>query len=88
MIAGCSAISFDIKSGYSPTPASSGRHVTRSSRMAIGALSSRLVRVIVPGLRHFYSRFAPGRLYDVPVKLGHLDRPLLETELTPFLPHT
>jgi bacteriocin biosynthesis cyclodehydratase domain-containing protein len=47
-----------------------------------------VVRVIVPGLRHFYRRFGPGRLYDVPVKLGLLDRPLPETELTPFLPHT
>ena len=47
-----------------------------------------VARVIVPGLRHFYRRFAPGRLYDVPVKLGLLDRPLPENELTPFLPHT
>jgi ribosomal protein S12 methylthiotransferase accessory factor len=47
-----------------------------------------VVRVIVPGLRHFYRRFGPGRLYDVPVKLGMLDRPRLESELTPFLPHT
>jgi ribosomal protein S12 methylthiotransferase accessory factor len=47
-----------------------------------------VVRVIVPGLRHFYRRFAPGRLYDVPVKLGLRDRPSLESELTPFLPHT
>jgi oxazoline/thiazoline synthase len=47
-----------------------------------------VVRVIVPGLRHFYRRFGPGRLYDVPVKLGLRDRPLQETELTPFLPHT
>ncbi|MFL6814483.1 MAG: TOMM precursor leader peptide-binding protein, partial [Bradyrhizobium sp.] len=47
-----------------------------------------VVRVIAPGLRHFYRRFAPGRLYDVPIKLGLLDRPLLENELTPFLPHT
>jgi bacteriocin biosynthesis cyclodehydratase domain-containing protein len=47
-----------------------------------------IVRVIVPGLRHFYRRFAPGRLYDIPVKLGLLDRPRLENELTPFLPHT
>ena len=47
-----------------------------------------VVRVIVPGLRHFYRRFGPGRLYDVPVKLGLLDRPRLESELTPFLPHT
>jgi bacteriocin biosynthesis cyclodehydratase domain-containing protein len=47
-----------------------------------------VVRVIVPGLRHFYRRFGPGRLYDVPVKLGLQDRPLPEHELTPFLPHS
>jgi oxazoline/thiazoline synthase len=47
-----------------------------------------VVRVIVPGLRHFYRRFAPGRLYDVPVKLGWLDRPLPEDELNPIHPHT
>jgi ribosomal protein S12 methylthiotransferase accessory factor len=47
-----------------------------------------VVRVLAPGLRHFYKRFAPGRLYDVPVKMGLLDKPLGENELTPFLPHT
>jgi ribosomal protein S12 methylthiotransferase accessory factor len=47
-----------------------------------------VVRVIVPGLRHFYRRLGPGRLYDVPVKLGLQDRPLPESELTPFLPHS
>ncbi len=47
-----------------------------------------VVRVIVPGLRHFYRRFAPGRLYDVPVKLGWLDRPRREDELNPVHPHT
>ena len=47
-----------------------------------------VVRVIVPGLRHFYRRFAPGRLYDVPVELGWRDRPLTETELNPVHPHT
>ena len=47
-----------------------------------------VVRVIVPGLRHFYRRFAPGRLYDVPVKLGLRDRPLSENELNPLHPHT
>ncbi len=47
-----------------------------------------VVRVIVPGLRHFYRRFAPGRLYDVPVKLGWRERPLPETELNPIHPHT
>jgi ribosomal protein S12 methylthiotransferase accessory factor len=47
-----------------------------------------VARVIVPGLRHFYRRFAPGRLYDVPVKLGWLDRPTPESELNPIHPHT
>jgi oxazoline/thiazoline synthase len=44
--------------------------------------------VTVPGLRHFYRRFAPGRLYDVPVKLGWLDKPTLENDLNPVHPHT
>jgi oxazoline/thiazoline synthase len=47
-----------------------------------------VVRVIVPGMRHFYRRFAPGRLYDVPIKLGLLDRPVAETDLNPMHPHT
>jgi ribosomal protein S12 methylthiotransferase accessory factor len=47
-----------------------------------------VVRVIVPGLRHFYRRFAPGRLYRVPVKLGLRDHPLKENELNPIHPHT
>jgi bacteriocin biosynthesis cyclodehydratase domain-containing protein len=40
-----------------------------------------VVKVVVPGLRHFWARFAPGRLYDVPVTMGWLDKPLLEAEL-------
>jgi oxazoline/thiazoline synthase len=47
-----------------------------------------VVRVIVPGLRHFYRRFGPGRLYNVPVRLGLRDQPIAETELTPSLPHS
>ena len=42
-----------------------------------------VVRVIVPGLRHFWRRLAPGRLYDIPVAMGWLDRPLTERELNP-----
>ncbi len=42
-----------------------------------------VVKVIVPGLRHFWTRFAPGRLYNVPVQLGWLPRPLAEEELNP-----
>jgi oxazoline/thiazoline synthase len=47
-----------------------------------------VVRVIVPGLRHFYRRFAPGRLYDVPIKLRWRDRPIDEDEVNPIHPHT
>ena len=43
-----------------------------------------VVRVVVPGLRHFWSRFAQGRLYDVPVQLGRLDRPHRYEELNPI----
>ncbi|MEV1025786.1 TOMM precursor leader peptide-binding protein [Streptomyces sp. NPDC050264] len=42
-----------------------------------------VVKVIVPGLRHFWSRFAPGRLFDVPVSLGHLQEPTAYEELNP-----
>ncbi len=47
-----------------------------------------VARVIVPGMRHFYIRFAPGRLYDIPVKLGWLERPRTEAELNPVQPPT
>ncbi|NEO72713.1 MAG: TOMM precursor leader peptide-binding protein [Moorea sp. SIO3H5] len=40
-----------------------------------------VVKVIVPGMRHFWARFAPGRLYDVPVKLGLFAEPLTEDQL-------
>ena len=42
-----------------------------------------VARVIVPGLRHFWERFAPGRLYEVPVAMGWRDAPLTEAELNP-----
>ena len=42
-----------------------------------------VVRVIVPGMRHFWARFAPGRLYDVPVSMGRRRRPLVEADLNP-----
>jgi oxazoline/thiazoline synthase len=43
-----------------------------------------VVKVIVPGLRHFWARYAPGRLYDVPVKMGWQERRLTEEELNPI----
>jgi bacteriocin biosynthesis cyclodehydratase domain-containing protein len=44
-----------------------------------------VVRVVAPGLRHFWARFGPGRLYDVPVREGWLSRSLGEEELNPFV---
>ncbi|HEY7874978.1 MAG TPA: TOMM precursor leader peptide-binding protein [Actinomycetota bacterium] len=43
-----------------------------------------VAKVIVPGLRHFWARFAPGRLYDVPVSMGWRDEPLHENDLNPI----
>ena len=43
-----------------------------------------VVKVIVPGLRHFWARYAPGRLFDVPVRLGWLPQPLREADLNPI----
>lgn len=43
-----------------------------------------VVRVMVPGLRHFWRRTAPGRLYDVPVKMGWLEKKLTEDALNPI----
>ncbi|HSM06703.1 MAG TPA: TOMM precursor leader peptide-binding protein [Longimicrobiales bacterium] len=41
------------------------------------------VRVLVPGLRHFWRRLGPGRLYEVPPRLGWLPGPRSEHELNP-----
>jgi len=43
-----------------------------------------VVKVIVPGMRHFWNRLAPGRLYDVPVKLGRRKNRIAEHELNPI----
>jgi bacteriocin biosynthesis cyclodehydratase domain-containing protein len=42
-----------------------------------------VVKVMVPGTRHFWRRLGAGRLYDVPVRMGWLDRPLTEDEMNP-----
>jgi len=44
----------------------------------------KVVRVVVPGLRHFWRRLGSGRLYEVPVQLGWLGTPLQEADLNPF----
>lgn len=43
-----------------------------------------VVKVIVPGLRHFWPRLAPGRLFDVPVALGRKAEPTPYQELNPI----
>lgn len=43
-----------------------------------------VVKVLVPGLRHFWPRFAPGRLYEVPVRLGRLAEPTRYEDLNPI----
>lgn len=43
-----------------------------------------VVQAIVPGLRGFWARFAPGRLFDVPVQLGRLARPTAYEDLNPI----
>ncbi|MFD7064368.1 TOMM precursor leader peptide-binding protein [Streptomyces sp. NPDC059906] len=42
-----------------------------------------VVKVIVPGLRHFWARFAPGRLFDVPVALGRVQEATAYDDLNP-----
>jgi oxazoline/thiazoline synthase len=41
----------------------------------------KVVKVVVPGMRFFWQRFAPGRLYDVPVQMGWLNEPTPESAL-------
>jgi len=42
-----------------------------------------VVRVIVPGLRPIWARFAAGRLYDVPVRMGWRSTPISCSALNP-----
>ncbi|KAF4407924.1 TOMM precursor leader peptide-binding protein [Streptomyces lycii] len=43
-----------------------------------------VVKVLIPGMRHFWARFSPGRLFDVPVRLGRLGRPTPYADLNPI----
>nr|WP_246422497.1 TOMM precursor leader peptide-binding protein [Nocardiopsis mwathae] len=43
-----------------------------------------VVKVVVPGLRGFWARFAPGRLFDVPVALGRVPSPTPYADLNPY----
>jgi ribosomal protein S12 methylthiotransferase accessory factor len=42
-----------------------------------------VVKVIAPGMRHFWRRTGAGRLYDVPVRQRWLNAPRTEAELNP-----
>lgn len=42
-----------------------------------------VARVVVPGMRHFWRRLGPGRLYEVPVRLGWVERIRTEEQMNP-----
>ncbi|WP_432933176.1 TOMM precursor leader peptide-binding protein [Microbispora sp. CA-135349] len=43
-----------------------------------------VVKVVAPGLRHFWPRLAPGRLFDVPVRMGWRASPTPYERLNPI----
>jgi ribosomal protein S12 methylthiotransferase accessory factor len=47
-------------------------------------LELKVARVVVPGLRHFWRRLGPGRLWDVPARLGRSGRAADETAMNPL----
>src|SRR5262249_49207664 len=42
-----------------------------------------VVKILVPGMRSWWARFAPGRLYTLPIQLGWLATPRTEAALNP-----
>jgi len=42
-----------------------------------------VVKMIAPGMRHFWRRLGPGRLYDVPVQQGWIEERVAEADLNP-----
>ncbi|MCI0416100.1 YcaO-like family protein [bacterium] len=68
------------------------RNIVEKERMEVLVLDQTrpdiglpVVKVIVPELRHFWPRFAPGRLYDVPLKQGWVSESLSEEQLNPIM---
>ncbi|MYV99632.1 TOMM precursor leader peptide-binding protein, partial [Streptomyces sp. SID3343] len=47
-------------------------------------LDLNVAKVMVPGLRHFWRRLGPGRMYDTPVRLGWIAEPTPEADLNPY----
>ena len=43
-----------------------------------------VIKVLVPGMRHFWARFRQGRLFDVPVAMGWQEKPTREEDLNPI----
>ena len=46
-------------------------------------LELKVAKVMVPGMRHFWRRLGPGRLYDVPVELGWVSEATAEDRMNP-----
>ena len=47
-------------------------------------VSLSIVRTYAPGMRHFWNRYGPGRLYDVPPTIGWRDGGYSEADLNPW----
>jgi oxazoline/thiazoline synthase len=47
-------------------------------------IALKVVKTIVPGMRHFWKRLGDGRLYEVPVQLGWIQALLKENQLNPI----
>ncbi|MFG2480745.1 TOMM precursor leader peptide-binding protein [Streptomyces fagopyri] len=85
--------SFDHATVPDPNTADAVRHCVQSARSAgleVMVLDQSrpdielaVMKVVVPGLRHFWRRLGPGRLYDVPVRMGWLDSPTAEADCNP-----
>lgn len=43
-----------------------------------------VAKVVAPGLRHFWRRLGPGRLYEIPETLGWVDEPFTEDDTNPI----
>ncbi|HWG49253.1 MAG TPA: YcaO-like family protein [Candidatus Acidoferrales bacterium] len=87
----------EINAPEEPVPLDSGEQVkaivdrfrkvglnTYAADLSRADVLLRTARAVVPGLRHIWNRRAPGRLYDVPVRLGWQESRLPEHQLNPI----
>ena len=58
-------------------------HCTVVFDQSLPDLELKVVKVMAPGLRHFWRRLGPGRLYTVPVELGWLPAATAEERMNP-----